>query len=155
MALSPDGKTLATTGADGLVKLWETTYPPPAVARQREIVRTATELVNARYRELSSHRDVMTSLLSDKSLEEDVLQMAVDISQARGGTQPDVVTRRDLCLVNALLFCFVDDQQDDVLQFLPVQHAAAMRRIHAAFSDFVMSVGFLVIFLVPVQVRPA
>jgi tetratricopeptide (TPR) repeat protein len=82
--LSPDGKTLVTAGADGLVKLWETTRPSKALARQRRIVHDATEAVNQRYRATPAHRDVIAALKADQSLDQEVLRTAIQIADARG-----------------------------------------------------------------------
>ena len=84
LMLSLDGKTLATGGADGLVKLWETTYPSKATIGRRRIVRQASEAVNELYRTSPVHRDVMTSLNADRSLRAEVRQTAIDIADARG-----------------------------------------------------------------------
>lgn len=84
MALSPDGKTLATTGADGLVKLWETTRPSAEVRHRRRIVAEATNLVNERYRVSTELRDVLSSLRSDSSIDDRVLPTALEIANTRG-----------------------------------------------------------------------
>ena len=84
LTISPDGNTLATAGADGLVKLWETLRPSKEIARQRQIVREATEAVNRRYQTSPAHQDVMASLKADSALDRKVQQTAIEIANARG-----------------------------------------------------------------------
>ena len=84
LALSPYEKTLASVGADGLVKLWETTRPSNAIADRRFIVRQATQAVDERYQQSRSQRAVLGSLSRDDSLSKEVLAAAAEIASSRG-----------------------------------------------------------------------
>jgi len=94
LAISSDGETLASCGGDGLVKLWETSRVPEDVARQRLIVRQATDLVNQRFVQRSSVRDVLESLTADKSLDQQVLSVALAVANARSASPHALQARR-------------------------------------------------------------
>jgi hypothetical protein len=81
--LSPDGKTLATRGGDGNVKLWETTRLSQQVVDRRAIVAEATRLVDDRTQRLISKNHIVASLASDTSMDKRVQKAAIDIAYAR------------------------------------------------------------------------
>lgn len=84
LALSSDDATLASCSGDGLIKLWETKDITPDTAERRRVVQQATTIVNQRFATTSSIRDALESIRNDKSIDEQVVPVALAIVNARG-----------------------------------------------------------------------
>jgi WD40 repeat protein len=90
IAVSNDGKTLATGGHDKLVKLWETTRPPRVLAEKRRVVRTAVQAISRHYSAAESPADVLELLEKDEALTRGERSTAIDIAETRGDWFPTV-----------------------------------------------------------------
>ena len=84
LALSPDGRTLASARREQKVDLWETGIPSPNVDRERRLIRTATELVDKAFMKSKLAEDVLSELATNKGLDPEVRRAAIDIANVRG-----------------------------------------------------------------------
>jgi WD40 repeat protein len=81
IAVSCD-ETVATSGHDGNVRIWETKQPTPMLRWKRRLVVEARELVEARTQS-NSLEQANESLFSDETIEPELKGLALDILRAR------------------------------------------------------------------------
>ena len=82
VVFSPDGKTLAAGTVDGTVLLWESA-PPPAGYERRKNGETARKTVDELYEKHNYYYDVIDKLNTDKTLDEPVRKLAIQIANSR------------------------------------------------------------------------
>ena len=81
--LSPDGKTLASSGDLGIIQLWETSPISRETVRRRALVDAARSIVDERYTSLKDGEKVLPSIRDDQALPRDVRAVALQIATAR------------------------------------------------------------------------
>ena len=79
-----DGRSIVSCGADGVVRVWETTKHSPETEYQRRRVREASRLVNAEYQKSFSADEVVTRLMANSDIDKTVRQLALQIANERG-----------------------------------------------------------------------
>ncbi len=84
MAISPDGRTITSASLDGTVKVWETNPLPLRVYRMRRTVELAHLIVDRRFGELTTARDVIESIKADEAIDSAVREVALQIATTRG-----------------------------------------------------------------------
>ncbi len=84
VALTPDNMTLVSSSHSGELKLWESIEADDEVLHQRSIVQKATEIINQKFSQKLSSREILNQLAEDRSIEQpEVLSMAIAIANTR------------------------------------------------------------------------
>ena len=81
VVFSPDGKTIAVGDAGGSIKLWESS-PPAGGYEPRWNAKAARKLVDQLYKEHGLYQEVIDKLKAEKTLEESVRELALQIANA-------------------------------------------------------------------------
>ncbi|MGI9244447.1 MAG: protein kinase domain-containing protein, partial [Verrucomicrobiales bacterium] len=87
IAVSPDGHTVATSGNDGTVRLWEAGPRSPEILDRRQLVARAQQLVDERIEAGNSITEASESLFSDAGIPPPLKKTAFEILQARQGVR--------------------------------------------------------------------
>ncbi|MCH7557546.1 MAG: hypothetical protein IIB56_08835 [Planctomycetes bacterium] len=82
VAISPDGKTIATTDNENNIILLESVVPAGGY-KSRRTVQNARKDVEQLYKKLNSYHSVIDALVTDSTLEGPVRQLALQIANAR------------------------------------------------------------------------
>ena len=79
---SPDGKAIASATSAPIAVLWDSTAPAGGY-EPRKTAEAARKIVNKLYRKHGFYRDVIDELKADKTLDESVRKVALQIANAR------------------------------------------------------------------------
>jgi WD40 repeat protein len=82
VAFSPDGKTIATGTGDGSILLWESAEPDGGYEPRRKGT-AARELVDNLYKKNGFYHDAIDKLEGDKTLDEAIQKVALQIANSR------------------------------------------------------------------------
>jgi len=82
VAFSPDGKRILSASDDKTIKVWESTVPPD-VYGPRINAETARKVVDELYQKQNFYYDVIDKIQADKTLNEQVRKLALQIANSR------------------------------------------------------------------------
>ena len=99
IAFSPDGKTIAAIGLEGIV-LWETTKPAGGY-EPRKNAETARKLVDELYQKYGFYYEVIDRLQHDKTLDEPVRKIALQIADSRKWEDADKLQKESWEIVSS------------------------------------------------------
>jgi len=86
LAVSPNGLTIASSGIDKHVRLWES--QSSGEQRSRQILDVAQKIVDQRWEELGNYTQVLKSLQSDKRLRPRLRSVATRIAEVLATNEP-------------------------------------------------------------------
>jgi WD40 repeat protein len=89
IAVSPDGKSVAASANDGIIRIWESERPSLAFQKKRRKVGEARELVDGRPGQSVQPAQVVEALSDDDTIDPVVKKLALELLQVRRGVRAE------------------------------------------------------------------